>query len=151
MRLDQDFGDWIDCRHTLPREHGMLVVLYDPTATPTVIPASWNDETEAFDCAINVSRVTHWMPLPQAPKSHAWSDGFMAAQRDEAGKYEDFTHNPHEPTSPYTYPDYHCGPPRQESVEWTAGYEYYQFEHQHGIIRIKLTHTIGDHQVVMYM
>lgn len=127
----------------------MLVVVYDPTSEPTVWPAKWNEESEMFESA-NSGEATHWMRLPDAPKSHAWSDGYVAADYDDKNP-EDFTHNPHQPTSPYTYPEAYAGPPTFKAVEWDAGYHYRMFAHQRCIIQLKITHKIGNQTIEMYM
>lgn len=148
-----DLG-WIDCRKSHPEKDGMLVVVFDPTAHPNVWPAKWDEENSIFESNFDLEHITHWLPLPEAPKSHAWSDGFVAADDDENNYHltaSDYTHNPYQPTSPYTYPDYHCGAPTLQASDWEAGYYYRQFIHQRGVIMLKITQKIGNETIETYL
>lgn len=151
--------EWIDTKDGYPREDGMLVVVFDPGNEPNVWPAKWDAQNRSFSAAdgwFEKDEVTHWAPLPEPPKSKAWLAGFADAARDEEvlkldPHSNDYTHNPHQPTSPYTYPDYHCGPPTKEAYEWEKGYEYRQFAHQRGVIQLKITINTGGGTIETYM
>lgn len=147
--------NWIDIKDECPDHDGMLVVIFTCIDVPMVYPAVWNARRKSFESdAVEIGRheVTHWMPLPPPPKSKEWLAGFDAAAKDEANGWTDpMTHNPYQPTSPYTYPDYHCGPATKEAVEWEAGYEYRQFEHHRIRIRAKLIFTTGERVLETYL
>lgn len=144
---------WIDVKDQLP-EDGQIVVVFDPYNHPTVWPAKWNQVGRTFDSNggwFNKDEITHWMPLPPPPKSKEWMEGFKAAEHDEASGWVDVTDCPYQPTSPWTYPDGHAGPPTKEAVEWEAGYAYRQFEHHRGVIVCKVTVPVGSSTIEMYL
>ena len=133
--------NWIDIKDCYPEEDGMLVVVFDPHNHPTVWPAKWNAACKAFDANggwFEKDEVTHWMPLPPPPKSKEWQQGFNAAKFDMTNP-DTFTDCPYQPTSPWTYPDGHAGPPTKQAVEWAAGYDCYVKEYHRIDIRAEVT------------
>lgn len=142
---------WLDCRKELPSEDGMLVVVFDPTNTPMVWPARWSAEYENFESDggwFDVDEITYWMPLPKSPKSPQWCEGYKAAEKDSFNNWaNDYTHNPYQPTSPWTYPDGHCGPPSKAAVEWEAGYDFFRSDYHSTKIQCVLTHTAGNQTI----
>jgi len=148
--------NWIDIKDGYPEEDGMLVVVFDPYNHPLVWPARWDARNKAFDSNggwFEKDEVTHWMPLPPPPKSKAWLEGFAAADYDEKADptVHDYTHNPYQPTSPWTYPDAHAGPPTKEAADWEAGYHFRQFDHQRLTIQCKVTIGEGENKIETYL
>jgi hypothetical protein len=137
--------NWIDVKDGYPTKDGMLVVVFDPQNHPTVWPAKWDAKNRTFDSNggwFERDEVTHWMPLPPPPKSKEWLEGFKAAEHDDT--HNDFTHCPYQPTSPWTYPDGHAGPPTKQAVEWEAGYDYRMFEYNKMSIQLEISIDTGN-------
>lgn len=78
---------WLSTADSMPSEDGALLVVFDPSNSPTIWTAVWNKEHACFDSHggwFERNEVTHWMPLPAAPASTL--SPLCGAQQDAAPK-----------------------------------------------------------------
>lgn len=66
-------SEWISVKDRLPEEGATVVLHTEQDAEPTsmvgrYLGASWSMLSWCCGCTSPVSCVTHWMPLPAAPK-----------------------------------------------------------------------------------
>lgn len=62
---------WIPVNEQLPEDFKKVLVFWQEHSEPMIDTAFWMEDSKSFNCSHwekAGEKVTHWMPLPQAPK-----------------------------------------------------------------------------------
>ena len=73
---DKKWPEWISVKNRLPLEGEELIFRTNEISSKPIFTGRWEQEgkwkvvyaTNAQDCEIEFEEITHWMPLPEAPK-----------------------------------------------------------------------------------